>query len=204
MYRVLRLYKKSYNPEKPVVCLDEKSLQLLDETRKNMEMKSGRVRRVDYEYKRKGVRNIFVAIEPLAGTRRTKVTKRRTRKDFAFFIKDLVDNGYPKAKKIQLILDNLNTHFKKSLKKTFSRTEAKRILSKIKFIYTPKHGSWLNMAEIEIGILQRQCLKKKMKDEKMLKGEVKAWQKARNKDKIKIVWKFTRQDADKKLSKHYS
>lgn len=184
--------------------MDEKSLQMLDETRKSIGMKSGRVKRVDYEYKRKGVRNIFVAIEPLAGKRRTKVTKRRARKDFAFFIKDLVDNGYPKAKKIQLVLDNLNTHFKKSLKKIFSRTEAKRILSKIKFIYTPKHGSWLNMAEIEIGILSRQCLKKKMKDEKMLKNEVRAWQKARNKDKIKIVWKFTRQDADKKLSKHYS
>lgn len=184
--------------------MDEKSLQMLDETRKSIGMKSGRVKRVDYEYKRKGVRNIFVAIEPLAGKRRTKVTKRRAREDFAFFIKDLVDNAYPKAKKIQLVLDNLNTHFKKSLKKTFSRTEAKRILSKIKFIYTPKHGSWLNMAEIEIGILSRQCLKKKMKDEKMLKNEVRAWQKARNKDKIKIVWKFTRQDADKKLSKHYS
>lgn len=183
--------------------MDEKSLQLLDETRKSIGMKSGRVKRMDYEYKRKGVRNIFVAIEPLAGKRKTKVTKRRTRKDFAFFIKNLVDS-YPKAKKIQLVLDNLNTHFKKSLKETFPRTEAKRILSKIKFIYTPKHGSWLNMAEIEIGILSRQCLKKKMKDEGMLKNEVKAWQKERNKDEIKIVWKFTRQDADRKLTKHYS
>lgn len=203
MYRVIALYKKPYNSEKPVVCMDEKSTQLLEDTRTSIPMKPGRVKRADHEYKRQGVRNIFVAVEPLAGTRFTKVTKRRTFGDTAYFFKKLA-NRYPKAKKIQLVLDNLNTHFEKSFTETFSYDEAKRILDKINFIYTPSHGSWLNMAEIEIGILQRQCLKKRMKDESALKDEVRHWQKPRNKSKSKIVWKFTRQDADKKLGKHYS
>lgn len=203
MYDILDLYAEPYDGNKPVVCMDEKSKQLLKDSRKPIPMKLGQCQKIDYEYQRCGTSNIFVAIEPKGGKRKTQVTKQRTRTDFAHFIKNLVNETYPQATKIRLVLDNLNTHFEKSFFKTFNQKEAKRILKKIEFHYTPKHASWLNMAEIEIGILDRQCLRKRIGDRESMKNEVAAWEKKRNTQKAKIRWKFTREAADLKLSKHY-
>src|SRR5680860_445048 len=150
MYGLLDLYAKGYDEQFPVVCMDEKSKQLLTDLRGTIAMKPGSPAKYDYEYKRNGTRNIFVAVEPLAGKRTIKVTRTRKKIDFAQFIKGLVDNDYQKAKKVRLVLDNLNTHFPSSFYEAFSKEEANRILGRIEFYYTPKHGSWLNMAEIEI------------------------------------------------------
>jgi len=158
MYRLLNLYNKAFNPAIPVVCFDEKSKQLLEDSRQPIPMKPGRVKKYDYEYRRKGTCNIFVAVEPKAGKHFIKVTDQRTRQDFAKFIKWLVDVKYKSAKKIKLVLDNLNTHFEKSFYETFSENECCRLLKKIEFIYTPKLASWLNMAEIEINLLEIECL----------------------------------------------
>lgn len=204
MYRLLDLYKEEYNPQRPVVCIDEKSKQLIDDTRKSIPMKPGSVAKHDYEYKRNGTRNIFVAVEPKAGNRTITVTKTRKKNDFANFVRDLVNNEYKQAKEIRIVLDNLNTHFEKSFYETFSKKEAKNILDRINFYYTPVHGSWLNMAEIEINVMERECLGVRIGNEKLLKQRLKPWIKERNKEKKKIYWKFTRQDADKKLSKHYA
>jgi len=158
MYRLLNLYNRAYDPKFPVVCFDEKSKQLLDDSRTPIPMKPGRVQKYDYEYRRNGTCNIFVAVEPKAGKHYIKVTDHRTRKDFALFIKWLIDEKYKQAKKVLMVLDNLNTHFKKSIYETFSVQECIRLLKRVKFIYTPKHASWLNMAEIEINLLQQECL----------------------------------------------
>lgn len=196
MEHILDLYAKPYNPEEPIVCVDEKSKQLLADTRKSKPAKSGKPKRMDYEYKRNGTRNIFMAVEPLAGFRKAKVTKCRKRSDFAQFIKELSRlNRFQKIKKLHIVLDNLNTHFEKSFYKTFSETEADNILKGIEFHYTPKHASWLNMAEIEIGIMDRQCLGKRIADKKSLIKNISLWQKERNKQKAKINWKFTKQEA---------
>lgn len=200
MYDILDLYAKEYDPEEPVVCVDEKSKQLLGETREPLK---GKIRKTDYEYKRNGTRNIFVSVEPKGGRRFARVTRYRKKADFAKFVRHLADKKYPKAKVIHLVLDNLNTHFEKSFTETFDEKEAKRILSRIRFHYTPKHASWLDMAEIEIGIMDRQCLDRRIPTEKELRKEINAWQKERNKMNAKIVWKFTRQDADEKLGKRY-
>ncbi|CAN5237254.1 hypothetical protein BH20BAC1_BH20BAC1_06080 [soil metagenome] len=203
MYRLLELYQEAYDPNQPLVCMDEKSKQLLEDNRKPIEAKPGKLEKYDYEYKRKGTCNIFVAVEPKGGKRFVKVTDKRTKKDFAFFVEDLVEKHFPKADYIQLVLDNLNTHFEGSLIETFGKRKAARLLKKIKFIYTPKHASWLNMAEIEINIMDRQCTGGRIESKKKLESDVKIWSKERNKNKRNIEWKFTRQDADKKLSKHY-
>ncbi len=200
MYNLLELYAKPYNKLEPVVCVDEKSKQLLEETRETLR---GKIKKIDYEYKRNGTRNIFIAVEPKGGKRKVKVTKHRKKPDYAYFIKDLVMRKYKNAKVIHLVADNLNTHFVSSFYETFSKQEAAEILSRIKFHYTPKHASWLNMAEIEIGIMDRQCLARRIPTAKMLTSEINAWQKKRNKHKSTIQWKFSRQDADDKLSKHY-
>lgn len=203
MYRLLELYKQAYNPLQPVVCMDEKSKQLLADSRQPIQAKPGKPEKVDYEYKRKGTCNIFVAVEPKGGKRVIQVTDTRTKTDFAYFVKDLVENHFAQAQCIQLVLDNLNTHFEGSLIETFGKRKARRLMKKIKFIYTPKHGSWLNMAEIEINIMDRQCTGGRIENKEELESAVTIWSKERNDNECKIEWNFTRQDADKKLSKHY-
>jgi len=203
MYRVLDLYSRPYDAGNPTICMDEKSKQLIADTRVPMSMQPGKPQRIDYEYKRNGTRNIFVAVEPLGGKHIIKVTKRRTRKDFAVFIKELVTKKYRQAKKINLVLDNLNTHFPKSLYEAFSKEEADEILGKVNFYYTPKHASWLNMAEIEISILEEECIGRRIGSAKKLKEEIVAWEKKANKEKRKIKWKFTKRDAYRKMSHHY-
>ena len=153
MYHILELYKEAYDPRQPVVCMDEKSKQLLQDSRRPIAAKPGQPEKYDYEYKRNGTCNIFVAVVPKAGIHLVKVTYRRTKADFAYFLEDIVENHFPEANFIQLVLDNLNTHFEGSLIETFGKRKAKRLLKKIRFIYTPKHGSWLNMAELEINTM---------------------------------------------------
>ena len=203
MYCLLDLYKQAHDSSQPLVCMDEKSKQLLEDNRQPIKAKPGKLEKYDYEYKRKGTCNIFVAVEPKAGRRVVKVTDTRTKEDFAYFVEELVEKHFPKATCIQLVLDNLNTHFGGSLIETFGEKKATRLLKKIKFIYTPKHGSWLNMAEIEINIMDRQCTGGRIQSKEKLESEVTIWSKKRNSNKCKIEWKFTRQDADLKLSKHY-
>jgi hypothetical protein len=202
MYNLLRLYSKKYNKKYPVVCMDEKTKQLIKDSRGIIPAKPGSPQKYDYEYKREGTRNIFVAVEPLAGKRNTKVTCCRKKADFAYFIKDLVEQ-YPYAIEIQLVVDNLNTHFATSLYETFEKDEADKILSKIKFHYTPKHGSWLNMAEIEINVMDRECLGRRIGTAEKMTSEIDHWSTDRNNEEKQIYWKFTRQDADAKLSRHY-
>lgn len=182
MYRLLDLYEGPYDPNRPVVNIDEKSKQLIEDIRKPIAMKPGSIAKEDYEYRRNGTRNIFVAVEPKAGKGTIRVTKTRKRNDFANFVRDLVENKYEQASEVRIVLDNLNTHFEKSFYETFLRKQAKEILDKITFYYTPKHGSWLNMAEIEINVMERECLGKKIGSEKLLKHRIKAWAKGRNKE----------------------
>lgn len=203
MYRILNLYAKPYNHLYPVVCFDEKSKQLLGDSRTPIPMKPGSPEKYDYEYKRRGTCNIFVAVEPKAGKHQIAVTDRRARKDFANFMKWLITERYQAAKKIYIILDNLNTHFKKSFYETFNPKEANQLLSRVKFIYTPKHASWLNMAEIEINLLSKECIDRNIGTRKKLESELIAWCNENNKEQRKITWSFTKYKADKKLSKHY-
>ena len=202
MYNLLDLYKRTYNKEYPVVCIDEKSKQLLEDKRITIRMKPGSPEKYDGEYKRMGTQNIFVAVEPLAGKRYIKVTDQRKKTDYAHFVKELI-LIYPHAKKIQLVADNLNTHFESSFYETFNHKEAKALLRKIDFHYTPKHGSWLNMAEIEINMMDKECLDRRIGQKEILKKEISSWTKRRNKERKKINWTFTRKKADKKLSKYY-
>lgn len=202
MYDLLELYARPYNPDEPVICMDEKSKQLIAHSRPPLPPAQDGVRKEDYEYKRHGTRNIFVAVEPKAGQRMIAATARRTKQDFAKFIEALTD-AYPNAATIHLVLDNLNTHFETSLFETFSKENANAIADKITWHHTPKHASWLNMAEIEIGIFDRECLDRRLPDEERLKTEIAAWEKRRNTERRKIHWTFTKQDADRKLGKHY-
>lgn len=203
MYDVLGLYKEQYYPEQPLVCLDEKPKQLIMDKRMPIPMKRGSPEKYDYEYVRNGTANIFVATEFKAGKRVTQVTKRRTMKDFALFVKMLVDEVYPNVEVIRLVTDNLNTHKEKAFYETFSKDEAERILSKIEFHYTPKHASWLNIAEIEINVMDIECTGRRVGDMETLDREVNAWTEKRNEEKKMINWKFTREKADKKMSKYY-
>lgn len=202
MYKLLALYACPYDKKYPVVCMDEKSKQLLQDVRGTIPLKPGSPAKYDGEYSRKGTRNIFVAVEPLAGKRTIKVTLQRKKSDFAYFIKELV-NHYVKAKKIRLVLDNLNIHFAASFYETFSKDEANRILKRIQFYYTPKHGSWLNMAEIEINMMDRECLNRRIGSGDLLESEIKCWTSQRNNESRKIHWSFTKKQADIKLSKYY-
>ncbi len=204
MYRLLDLYEEDYNQKYPVICIDEKSKQLIDEVRNPIPLRPGSPAKYDYEYKRNGTRNIFVAVEPKGGRRIITVTPTRTKEDFAYFVKNIVENEYKQAVKIRIVLDNLNTHFEKSFYETFTEKEARKILSKINFYYTPKHGSWLNIAEIEINVMDRESLGGKIGNEALLKKQLKSWTNKRNKLQKKIIWKFTKQRADKKLSKYYA
>ena len=201
MYDVLDLYEE--RPKRPLVNLDEKPKRLLGEKRMSIPMKPGSPEKYDYEYVRNGTANIFMAVEFKAGKRVTQVIERRTMKDFALFVKMLVDEEYADAEIIRLVTDNLNTHKEKAFYVTFSKDEAERILSKIEFHYTPKHASWLNAAEIEINVMDTECTGRRIGDKETLTQEVAAWNRRRNDQKKKIDWKFTRERADKKLSKYY-
>lgn len=203
MYKLLDLYQLPYNPLRPVVCIDEKSKQLISDTRPPIKMTEGKVQKIDYEYKRNGTRNIFVAVEPKAGKHFMKVTKTRTKADFAIFIWKLLYVVYSKAEKIIVVLDNLNTHFVKSFYETFSKDKADKLLERIEFYYTPKHASWLNMAEIEISMLEEECIGRRIGAEKQLIDEINEWVKQVNQEKRKINWKYTKRDAYDRLSKHY-
>ena len=197
------LYQEPYNPKKPTVCFDETSKQLTEEKRTPLPAKPGKVERYDYEYKRNGTRNLFIFFEPLRGFRHLDVTERRTMPDFAQEMKKLVDELYPKAERIRVVLDNLNTHKPASLYEAFPPEEARRILKKLEFHYTPKHGSWLNMAEIELSVFSRQCLNRRIPTEEALKREIAALQVERNRAKATVEWQFTAQDARKKLHRLY-
>ena len=203
MYRLLALYNKPYDPSYPVVCFDEKSKQLLEDTRTPIPMKPGSLMKYDYEYRRHGTCNIFVAVEPKAGKHHIKVTDTRTRTDFARFMKWLIVTKYRKAKRIMMVLDNLNTHFAQSFYETFQMDECERLLKRIKFVYTPKHASWLNMAEIEINLLDHECLGRNIGNRVDLEKQVAVWTNQNNLDQRRIFWSFTKYKADKKLSKYY-
>ncbi len=203
MEDVLEVYKRPYNKKHPVVCMDETSKQQIGEVRIPLLAEPGNVERYDTEYERNGVSNIFMFCEPLMGWRKTKVTNRRTKVDWAYAVKDLVDVEYPDAEKITMVLDNLNTHVGSSLYEAFSPEEARRLLDRLEFHYTPKHGSWLNMAEIELSVLSRQCLNRRIPDQDHLKREVKVWNEKRNHQLGKVDWHFTSQDARIKLKRLY-
>jgi hypothetical protein len=203
MEDVLEVYHRPYNEKLPMVCLDETNRQLIAETRKTIPAKPGQNKRVDYEYRRNGVVNLFMMFEPLKARRHVKVMDQRTRKDFAQCIQELVNVHYPDAEKIVLVLDNLNTHSAGSLYEAFEPAEARRLAEKLEIHYTPKHGSWLNMAEIEIGVLSRQCLTKYIESKEQMIAEVGAWQRQRNDAKATVDWQFTTADARIKLKKLY-
>jgi hypothetical protein len=203
MYDILDLYEKPYDPRYPVIGLDEKPKQLLEDKRKAIPMKPGYIEKYDNQYIRRGNANVFMAVEFKAGKRTARVTSRRTKRDFAKFIRHLVDRIYPEAKCLQLVLDNLNTHNESALYEMYSPEEAERILGKIEFHYTPVHASWLNVAEIEIGVMDTECTRRRIPDKKTLRKEVIAWSKRRNEQSKKIDWRFTKQKADEKLSAYY-
>lgn len=203
MEDVLGLYHEPYDPRYPLACFDETSKQLISETRVPLPPSSGQVRRYDYEYKREGVRNLFMFFEPLRGRRHVEVTERRTKVDWAYCMKLLVDEVCPDAIRIRVILDQLNTHNPAALYEVFEPAEARRLLDRLEFHYTPKHGSWLNMAEIEFSVLSRQCLDQRIPDETTLKQEVAAWEERRNADAGKVNWRFTSKDARIKLKRLY-
>jgi DDE superfamily endonuclease len=203
MEDVLDVYTRAYDPRYPQVCMDEVSKQLLRDTRTPLPMKPGRIQRRDYEYERGGVVNLFLFCEPLQGRRWVDVTEQRTKRDWAEQIKELVDERYPEADRIVLVMDNLNTHTPASLYETFEPKEAKRIAEKLEIHYTPKHGSWLNIAEIELSVLSRQCLDRRVADFKTLEAEVAAWQDRRDAIGGKIDWRFSTEDARIKLKRLY-
>jgi hypothetical protein len=203
MEDVLELYAEPYDSKRPKVNFDESSKQLISETRRPLPAQPGQSERFDYEYERGGTRNLFLFTEPQAGWRHVNVTEQRTMIDFANQMKWLVDVAYPQAEVVRVVLDNLNTHKAASLYEAFSPEEARRIVKKLEFHYTPKHGSWLNMAEIELSVLQRQCLNRRLADEATLVHEVGAWEKARNKKQATIDWRFSVIDARAKLERLY-
>lgn len=203
MEDILDVYKRPYDPKRPLICMDEIPKQLLRDVRAGLPAKPGRVERVDYEYERGGVVNLFLFCEPLEAKRWLSVTEHRTRVDWANEIKELVDVRYPDADKIALVLDNLNTHTPGSLYEVFAPAEAKRLADKLEIHYTPKHGSWLNIAEIELSVLSRQCLDQRVPDFQTLETIVKAWQERRDAEGRKVDWRFTTDDARIKLKRLY-
>jgi len=203
MERVLDIYQREYNPKRPVVCVDESNKQHLLEVVKSLPTKESHVGKYDSEYIRGGTSNMFMFFEPLGGKRHIKVTDQRTAVDFAEGMKLLVDDLYPEAEEIIVVLDNLNTHTKASLYKAFPAVEAKRIADRITLEYTPKHGSWLNMAESEFSVLSRQCLNRRIPDQETLIKEIKAWEKDRNEHATVTEWHFTVDEARIKLKSLY-
>lgn len=203
MEDVLDVYTRPQDPTLPQVCMDEKPVQLIGETRKPVPAKPGRLAREDFEYKRNGTSNLFMFFEPLAGKRQVKVTDTRTARDWAEAIRELVDEIYPEAERIVLVLDNLNIHRIASLYERFEPAEARRIARKVELHFTPKHGSWLNMAEIELSVLSRQCLDRRIPDKQTLRRQVAAWQQERNGAEGTVDWRFTADDARIKLKRLY-
>jgi len=203
MEDILNVYQRDYSVHNLLVCMDETSKQLTKETRVPIPANTDHVEYYDSEYERNGTANIFMFFNPIEGKRRVDITDNRTAKDWAHQIRQLVDADYPEAKKITLVMDNLNTHVGASLYKTFNPKEARRILDKLDFHYTPKHGSWLNMAEIEFSILGRECLDRRIPDKTALISEVNAWTNERNSKKSKIIWRFKNVDARIKLKRLY-
>lgn len=203
MEQVLAVYTRPRDPKRPLVCLDETSKQLILETRAATAMKPGRPARCDYEYERNGVANLFMMFAPLEGWRHVEVTDRRTSIDYAHALRHLADVHFPNADKIVLVQDNLNTHKPASLYEAFAPAEARRLVERFEWHYTPKHGSWLDMAESELAVLSAQCLDRRIPDKKTLIREVAAWQKYRNKHHAKADWQFTAKDARIKLKRLY-
>ena len=203
MERVLTLYHQPYDPQHPMICFDEQNVQLLKHTRMPLPIRAGHPRREDHEYKRNSTRNLFVFAEPKAGRRHILVTRRRTKQDFAYAMRYLVDVLYPDAACIDVVLDNLNTHTYFALVETFGKIEADRIARRLRFHYTPSHGSWLNMAEIELSVLTKQCLNRRIPDEWMLNLEIIAWEQAANASHRQIHWSFTLQDAQHVFADYY-
>jgi hypothetical protein len=203
MEDVLDLYAEPYNPRRPKVNFDETSKQLIAETRRALPARPGQSQRYDYDYERNGTRNLFLFTEPQAGWRHVNVTEHRTMIDFAYQMRWLVDEAYPEAEVIRVVLDNLNTHKAASLYEAFAPEEARRIIKKLEFHYTPKHGSWLNMAEIELSVLQRQCLDRRIPDEAALNYEIAAWEEERNERQATIDWRFSVTTARAKLKRLY-
>jgi hypothetical protein len=203
MEDVLEIYHLPHDPEYPVVCMDESCKQMIGEVRQPIPCAPGQPVRIDYEYERMGVAEIFMEVEPLAGRRHVAVRERRTRTDWAFQIKEMLDERYPDATKVRLVMDNLNTHNIASLYETFAPKEARRLAERLDIHYTPKHGSWLNMAEIELSVLKGQCLGRRIADIVTMQTQVAAWERDRNNSARKIVWQFTSSDARIKLKHLY-
>lgn len=202
MEKVLDVYRRPYDPKFPVICMDESPRQLIDEVKTPIPAAPGRPARHDYEYKRHGVCNVFMANEPLAGKRMVKITERKTKQDWACFIGE-IEGRYNDAEKITLVMDNLNTHNPGSLYEAFPPDQAKKLWDRFEFVYTPKHGSWLNMAEIELNVLIRQCLNRRIPEMATVTTEVEAWQNHRNTQNATINWQFTTKDARIKLKRLY-
>ena len=203
MEDVLAVYTRPHDPDRPLVCLDESSKQLIKETRVPVPMKKGQPVREDYEYERNGTANLFMMFAPLEGWRHVKVTDRRTAVDFAHALKDLSDLHFPDAKQIVLVQDNLNTHKKASLYEAFPAAEARRLVERFEWNYTPKHGSWLDLAESELGVLSSQCLDRRIPEKQTLVEEVAAWEHERNRHHTKADWHFTTENARTKLKHLY-
>jgi uncharacterized small protein (DUF1192 family) len=203
MEDILEVYQRPYDPHRPLVCLDETSKQLIAETRVPIAAKPGQPGRHDYEYRRNGTANLFMMFAPLEGWRHVKVTDRHTALDYAQVLKELSDTHFPGSEKIVLVQDNLNTHKPASLYAAFPPAEARRLVERFEWHYTPKHGSWLDMAESELGVLSSQCLDRRIPDQQMLKEEVEAWEAERNRKHAKADWQFTTADARVKLKRLY-
>ena len=203
MEDVLDLYTQPYDSKHPVVCFDEQPRQLIAETRTPLPVAPGRAERIDYEYRRAGTANLFLVCEPLAGWRHVEVTERRTGEDFARQMKALVDTHFPNTERIAVVLDNLSTHSPAALYQTFPPAEAFRLLKRLEFHYTPKHGSWLNMAELEFSVLDRQCLDRRLPDLDSLRREIAAWEATRNTARVTAEWRFTVAKARTKLRRLY-
>lgn len=203
MEDVLELYREGHDPARPVICMDETSKQLVGETRTPIAAGPGRPRRIDYEYERRGTADVFIFTEPLGNWRCAEVTATRTRVDWAMQMKNLVDVYYPEATTIRVVMDNLNTHSLGSLYEAFTPDEARRIAAKLEIHYTPKHGSWLNIAEIELRVLTVQCINRRILDASTLRREVKAWEARRNASGARVDWQFTSEDARIHLKRLY-
>jgi hypothetical protein len=203
MEDILELYQSPYDPQVPVVCFDERPVQLISETRSPIPAQSGSPQRYDYEYKREGTCNLFGFFQPKTGWRHLKVTPHRTNQDFALCLQDLVDVLFPFSDFIRVVLDNLNTHTPAALYQTFPPEEARRILNRLQFHYTPKHGSWLNMIELEFSVLSRQCLNRRIPSVEELNQEITAWEETRNGQQATVDWQFSAVDARVKLERLY-
>jgi len=203
MEDVLEVYKLPYDAKRPLICMDEMPKQLLADKREPLASQAGTPARQDYEYQRNGVADLFMLFEPLQGKRFVEVTEKRRKVEWATVMKQLSDVRYPQAEKIIVVLDNLNTHTPSAFYETFEPEEARRLVERFEFHFTPKHGSWLNMAEIELSALVRQCLDRRLPDIETLTDEVQSWQQQRNDEVVKVLWQFTTTDARTKLKHLY-